>query len=164
MDYKIIIAFVAFFLFLTPLTLEAQQAVFLVRHAEQAPEGEEPPLTEAGHRRAKTLAAMLKDSGINAIYTNGRVRSLQTAEPIAKGLNVESKSMPESDIDGLIRRLRTQHVADRVLIVTGSMTIPHLLKALGHSGDVVVTRFEYDNLFVIIPKVDGGASVVRLRY
>lgn len=164
MDSKIISTFLACFIFLTPFAVEAQQAIFLVRHAEQVPEGEEPPLTEAGQRRAKALAAMLKDSGINAIYTNGRVRSLQTAEPIAEALKIESKSMPESDTDGLIRHLRAQHVADRVLIVTGSMTIPHLLKRLGHSGDVVVTRFEYNSLFVIVPKSDGNPFVLRLRY
>jgi len=73
-------------------------------------------LTEKEQQRARTLAAILKDAGINAIYTNPRLRSIQTAEPLAKALNVESKTLPVrlDDIEGLIRALRT-HPRDRVL-------------------------------------------------
>ncbi len=145
---------------------EAQQAIFLVRHAEQAPEVEEPPLTEVGQRRAKALAAMLKDAGINAIYTNPRLRSIQTAEPLAKALAIESKVLPgrRDDIEGLIRRLRTHQPRDRVLVVTGSLTVPHILRALGHPLEVTIPPYEYDNLFVIFPRDQGEPVVLRLRY
>jgi hypothetical protein len=165
MRQKILVAFLIHFIFAPTPAVEAQQAIFLLRHAEQAPDVEEPPLTEVGQRRARVLAEMFKDAGINAIYTNLRLRSIQTAEPLAKTLNVESKVLPVrgDDVEGLIRALR-KHPRDRVLIVTGSLNIPHILKALGHPVEVTIPPFEYDNLFVIFPKSDGPPVVLRLRY
>ncbi len=165
MRQKILVGFLIYFIFAPPLAIEAQQVILLLRHAEQAPDVEEPPLTEVGQRRARVLAEMFKDAGINAIYTNPRLRSIQTAEPLAKTLNVESKVLPvrRDDVEGLIHALRT-HPRDRVLIVTGSLNIPHILKALGHPVDVTIPPFEYDNLFVIFPKSDGPPVVLRLRY
>jgi histidine phosphatase superfamily protein (branch 1) len=165
MRQRVLVAFLIYIIFAPPLAIEAQQAIFLLRHAEQVPDVEEPPLTEVGQRRARTLAKMFKDAGINAIYTNLRLRSIQTAEPLAKALNVESKALPASrdDVDGLIRALRT-HPRDRVLIVTGSLNIPHILKALGHPVEVTIPPFEYDNVFVIFPRDQGAPVVLHLRY
>jgi broad specificity phosphatase PhoE len=157
---------------------EAQQVIFLVRHAEQAPDNDDPALTEAGHRRAQALAQVLKDAGISVIYTTERRRGIQTAEPIAKLLNIEPKRLPMQDSagidpslnrDGLISRLRSEHAHDRVLVVSHSWTLPRLLKALGHPVDITIagtptSRSEYDNLFVIIPKGDSNPLVLRLRY
>jgi len=161
---RILVAFLIHFTIALPLAVEAQQVIFLARHAEQAPEVEEPPLTEKGQQRARTLAAILKDAGINVIYTNPRLRSIQTAEPLAKMLKVESKVLPmRDDVEGLIHVLR-KHSQDRVLIVTGSLNIPHVLKALGHPLEITVPPTEYDNLFVIFPKTDARPVVLRLRY
>jgi 2,3-bisphosphoglycerate-dependent phosphoglycerate mutase len=156
---------------------EAQQVIFLVRHAEQdgSPSVvDDPALTEVGHRRAQALAQVLKDAGINVVYTTERRRGIQTAEPIAKLLNIEPKRLPMQDSagidpslnrDGLISRLRSQHVHDRVLVVSHSWTLPRLLKALGHPVDITISGTgEYDNLFVIIPKGDSSPLVLRLRY
>jgi phosphohistidine phosphatase SixA len=146
---------------------EAQQAIFLVRHAEQDGRPsvvDDPALTEVGHRRAQALAQVLKDAGINVIYTNERRRSIQTAEPISKLLNIESKRLPVQDPDGLIARLRIQHLNDRVLVVSGSLTLPRLLKAVGYPIDITIAEKEYNNLFVIVPKSDGSPLVLRLRY
>jgi broad specificity phosphatase PhoE len=142
---------------------EAQQVIFLVRHAEQAPDDDDPALTEAGHRRAQALAQVLKDAGINVIYTTERRRGIQTAEPIAKLLNIERKTVPMQDRDVLIDRLRSQHVHDRVLVVSHSWVLPRLLKALGYPVDITISK-QYDNLFVIIPKGDSSPLVLRLRY
>jgi histidine phosphatase superfamily protein (branch 1) len=164
MKPRILVAFLIHFTIALPLAVEAQQVIFLARHAEQAPEVEEPPLTEKGQQRARTLAAILKDAGINVIYTNPRLRSIQTAEPLAKMLKVESKVLPmRDDVEGLIGVLR-KHPQDRVLIVTGSLNIPHVLKALGHPLEITVPPSEYDNLLVIFPKTDARPVVLRLRY
>ena len=164
MKPRILVAFLIHFTIALPLAVEAQQVIFLARHAEQAPEVEEPPLTEKGQQRARTLAAILKDAGINVIYTNPRLRSIQTAEPLAKMLKVESKVLPmRDDVEGLIGVLR-KNPQDRVLIVTGSLNIPHILKALGHPLEITVPPSEYDNLLVIFPKTEARPVVLRLRY
>jgi broad specificity phosphatase PhoE len=147
-----------------PLAAEAQQVVFLIRHAEQSVDGEDPPLTEIGHRRAVALATLLKDAHLSAIYTSETKRTIQTAAPLAKALKIESTPMPRRDIDGLMARLRTRHPRDRVLIVSHSRTLPALLKTLGHAEEVTIGRDEYDSLFVIVPQGDGHPVVVRLRF
>jgi broad specificity phosphatase PhoE len=143
---------------------DAQQAIFLVRHAEQSVETEDPELTEVGKKRARALASVLKDAGINVIYTTDRRRTIQTAEPIAKSLNIETKRLPIRDLDGLVGGLRTQDARDRVLVISHALAVPRLLKALGHPLEVTIPLDQYDNLFVIVPKNEGSPMVLRLRY
>ena len=141
---------------------DAQQVIFLVRHTEQAV-GIDPPLTEAGKHRAKRLAGVLKDAGIDVIYTTEFKRTGQTSEIVGRTLNIDVKIHPRRDVDGLIRRLQTQHVHDRVLIVDHSR-LSVLLWDLGHREEVRIGQLDYDNLFVIIPKSDGDPLVLLLRY
>jgi len=144
---------------------EAQEAIFLLRHTEQAGRGStNPPLTEAGERRAKRLADVLKDAGIDVIFVTKTKRTTQTGELVEKALNVKVKVHPRKDIDGLIARLRTEHAQDRVLIVHHSRTVPKLLKAFGYPVKVKIERFEYDSLFVIVPQAKGDPLVLHLRY
>ncbi len=144
---------------------EAQEAIFLIRHTEQAGPGSmNPPLTEAGQRRAKELAGVLKDAGIDVIFVTKTKRTTQTGELVEKALNVNVKVHPRKDIDGLIARLRTEHAQDRVLIVHHSRTVPKLLKAFGYPVKVKIERFEYDSLFVIVPQAKGDPLVLHLRY
>ena len=88
----------------------------------------------------------------------------ETAKPLAETLNVELKTYPRTDIGGFVSTLRSQHAQDRVLIVTQSLRISRWLKALGHSADITIAPTDYDNIFVVIPKGDGGPLVLRLRY
>jgi hypothetical protein len=162
--YRLIFASFSIFILAFVHLAEAQQAIFIVRHAEQSLGVEDPPLTEAGRRRATALAVMLKDSGINAIYESGIRRTAETAKPLADAMNLELKTYPRSDIGSFIGRLRSQHAQDRVLIVTQSLRIPRWLKVLGDSGDISIAPTDYNNLFVIIPKGDGGPLVLRLHY
>ena len=150
----------------TTPSVDAQQVVFLMRHAEQASgaDADDPPLTETGQRRAKALVTVLKDAGLTAIYTSEAQRTNQTATPLAQALQIEPKSMPRHDMDGLLARLRTQHADGRVLIISHALTIPHLLKAFGHPEEVIIERQEYDRLFVIAPQPTGPPLVFVLRF
>jgi broad specificity phosphatase PhoE len=161
-----VIVALAFGLLSAPCIADAQQVVFLLRHAEQASgsDVDDPTLTEMGQRRARTLVTVLKDAGVTAIYTSESQRTIQTAEPLTQALQIESKIIPRRDIDSLLERLRTQHVDGRVLIISHSLTIPHVLKALGHLEEVIIERTEYDRLFVIVPKPTGPPLVFVLRF
>ena len=145
-----------------PLAAEAQQAIFLLRHAEQTPETE-PVLTEAGRRRAAALARRLKDAGISAIYVTDAVRTRQTAEPTAKALGIEPRIVARQDIEGLAARLRREHSQDRVLVVNHALNIAALLRALGHPEGVPVAVDDYEPLFVIVPRPGGPPVVIYLR-
>lgn len=152
---------------------EAQQAIFLVRHGDTVRGTGNPdvPLTEAGERRALALAALLKDSGINTIYTTGLQRTVKTAEPLAKLLGIEPKVQPQlrpgakpNDIEEFANRLRTEHGQDVVLVVLHSNSGPALMKALGYPIVFKIPESEFDNLFVIIPRPEGPPTVLRIRY
>lgn len=140
----------------------AQEAILVVRHAEQTA----PPdvvLTEAGHRRAATLALRLKDVGINAIFTTTAVRTQETAVPTARALGITPKIVAPQDIEGLVRRIRTEHARDRILIVNHSLNLPALLRALGHRDPPTIGPDDYDHLFIIVPRADGPPTVLTLR-
>ena len=142
----------------------AQKVVYLIRHAEQVLDVEDPPLTVAGHQRAKAWAGILRDAGIKVVYTSKKRRTKQTGEPIAQALNIPLETMPRRDVAGLVDRLRTRHADDAVLIVGHSRTIPKLVKELGHSEEVTIERDDYDSLFIVVPQSERDPLVVRLRY
>ena len=60
----------------------AQQAVYVVRHAERADASFDSALSPAGQARAARLAKMLATSGIGAIFVTERRRTAQTASII----------------------------------------------------------------------------------
>jgi phosphohistidine phosphatase SixA len=152
---------------------EAQQTILLVRHADTLRQEGNPdiPLTEAGQRRAVALSALLKDSGVNVIYTTGLIRTVMTAEPLAKLLAIEPKTRPQlrpgykpKDVEDFANLLRTEHPRDIVLTVLHSNSGPGLIKALGHPVEIKIPETEFDNIFVITPKPDGPPTVLRLRH
>ena len=91
----------------------AQQTVILVRHAElQGAAMAEPkqlPLSEAGEARAKLLASVLRDAGIDAIYVTDFLRTNKTAEPLARALGKELIVLPKGDAQELVQRLAATH-------------------------------------------------------
>jgi broad specificity phosphatase PhoE len=143
----------------------AQRAVIIVRHADRLDQSEDSPLSQAGEDRAQRLAGLLKDAGITAIYTSQRLRTKNTAEPLASALKVKPVSIPVADHrEPLLDRIRADNRDDVVLIVSHETTVPVLLKLLGYPGDIAIARTEYDNLFVVVPQDNGSPAVVRLRY
>src|SRR5258707_9222528 len=94
------VAMVAVFLLAQPAV--AQRAVFVVRHAEKQSESNEPgvPLSEAGRARAGRLAALLKGAGVTAIYSTDFVRTLETAEPLARALKITVRKYSAMGPDG----------------------------------------------------------------
>jgi broad specificity phosphatase PhoE len=165
MRYKLIgIVPIILFSFSALPPAHAQEVVYLIRHAEQVLDVEDPPLTEAGHQRAKAWAAVLRDAGIKVVYTSKKRRTKQTGESIAQALNIPLETMSRRDVAGLVDRLRTRHPDDAVLIVSHSRTIPKLLSELGHWDDVTIEPDDYDNLFIVVPQSEGDPLVLQLRY
>lgn len=151
--------------FSVPSRAYADQVVFLIRHAEQVRDVEDPPLTEAGQQRAKTWASVLRDADLEVVYTSKKRRTMQTGEPIAKALNVPMVTMSRKDVQGLVDRIRKENADDAVLIISHTRTIPKLVKAFGSlDDDGTINRDDYDNLFVIVPRQQDDATVFRLRY
>ena len=152
---------------------DAQEAIFLVRHAEDVRSKDvvDRPLTESGQRRATLLASVLKDAGISAIYTSSLQRAVKTAEPLAIASRIEPKPLPQlstkfdpKDTETFVELLRTEHRENIVLFVGHANTAPALLKASGHPAEIKIPETEYNKLFVLFPKSEGPTTVLRLRF
>jgi broad specificity phosphatase PhoE len=151
-------------IFVTPV-IHAQEAIFLIRHAEQMLDVEDPPITETGHERARAWATIFQDAGIKMIYTSKKRRTKQTGEIIAQELNIPLRQVSRRDINGLVDQVRKEHTGDLVLIVTHSKVLPKLLKAFAPSGEYpTIKPDDYDNLFIVVPKGKAEPTVMRLRY
>ena len=63
---------------------QAETVLILIRHGEKVDESQDADLNDAGQARAHALAAMLKDAGIQAIYSTDYRRTLETVKPTAE--------------------------------------------------------------------------------
>jgi broad specificity phosphatase PhoE len=139
----------------------AQSTIFVVRHAEKAESGgNDPDLSEAGRARAESLAKMLKNANITAIYATEFKRTQQTATPAAKALGLALTIVPAKDTVTLSAKLRDLH--GNALVVGHGNTIPDLIKALGVETPVNIAETDYDNLFVVV--IDEKPRLLQLHY
>jgi 2,3-bisphosphoglycerate-dependent phosphoglycerate mutase len=146
----------------------AQSTVFLVRHAERADTqpgatpamGADPDLSEAGRARAESLATMLKDAKITAIFATEFKRTQQTAAPLAKALGITVTTVASNSTADLLKKIRASK--GNVLVVGHSNSVPDVIKGLGVSTPVTIADDEFDNLFLV--SRGATASLVRLHY
>lgn len=153
-----------------PSAALAQRAVFVVRHAEKVSDSDER-LSEAGRRRAARLAEMLASAGVNAVFATATERAMDTARPLADRLKIRIETYDvgggrgsEMDARPFTETLRREH-GDGVLLVVGhSNTVPELLKAFGSADAIALGPSDYDNLFLVVPRGDRPATLLRLKY
>lgn len=146
----------------------ADSVVFVVRHAERADAGsagesmmkDDPDLSARGLTRARSLAGMLRDARIRAIYTSEMKRTQQTAAPLAVAMGAGITRIAAEDVTALVEKVKSE--AGNVLIIGHSNTIPKILAALGVQGTIEIGDNEYDNLFIVIRGTP--TRLLRLRY
>lgn len=145
----------------------AQNLVFVVRHAEKAAAAgaggmmaDDPDLSDEGRARAESLARMLKDAGITAIFATEFKRTQQTAAPLAKALGIPVVSIGSRDSSKLVEMVRKAR--GNVLVVGHSNTAPEILKELGVHDSVTIDDPEYDNLFIVV--TGSQPRMVRLHF
>jgi broad specificity phosphatase PhoE len=149
-------------------TPAAAQTIFVVRHAERADAsaggppmmGSDPDLSEAGKARAQSLAAVLKDAQIAAIYTTEFKRTRQTAEPVAQAAGIEPTVVSARDIPALVEKMKG--ATGNVLVVGHSNTVGEVIRSLGVSDPVKLEDADYDNLFVVVK--GNKPTLVRLHF
>jgi broad specificity phosphatase PhoE len=151
-----------------PANAFAQPTIFVVRHAERADTvagapgtmAADPDLSEAGHARAASLAVMLRDAGVGAIFVTEFKRTLQTAAPLAKALGITPTVVSAKDTAGLAARLKK--TGANALVVGHSNTVPDIITALGVTPAVSVADSDFDNLFIVT--MSPVPRVLRLHY
>lgn len=138
-----------------------ESAFFLVRHAEKADQSEDPPLTEQGHARARGLARLLKDAGVETIYSSDFVRTRDTAAPLASALGLEVTSYDPKALPELAERLLSS--PGRYLVVGHSNTTPEMAGLLGGEPGAPIPEDEYDRIYVLTRHPGAGTTTVVLR-
>lgn len=143
--------------------------IIVVRHAEKAEAGADPPLNAAGEARAVLLARMFGDATapghIDAIYVSPAMRNRMTAAPLAARLGLVPIVAPAQDIRGLVRRILREHSGGRVLVVGHSDTVIEIVEKLtGAKRLPPIAEDEYGTVYlVIVPRV-GRADFLRMTY
>jgi broad specificity phosphatase PhoE len=134
---------------------QAQEAVFLVRHAEKVDNSKDAELSDAGRKRAQELARTLRDAGITAVWATEFHRTQDTGKPLADAQHLTMKLHSAGDAKGLVEQLRKE--GGRPLVVGHSNTLPEIAKALGVELKPLAED-EFDALFVI-----EGKTLIKLR-
>jgi phosphohistidine phosphatase SixA len=136
--------------------------VWLVRHTEKADDGtRDPALTAAGKAQAELLAVLLRDAGIEQIYSTDYLRTRDTVVPLASRIGVEITLYDPASPQVLVELL--QDAAGSCLVVGHSNTIPELVKLLGGDPHGAIGHDEHDRLYQVVLLPDGSVRSTLLR-
>lgn len=139
--------------------------VILVRHAEKAVvSSDDPPLSEAGRKRAAALRHVLEKAGVSAIYATQYQRTQQTVEPLAKAMKVTTAKVDAAKPETLVSEIRQRHRGKTVVVAGHSNTIPEIIDALGAPNAPDIEDADFNDLFVVsIPKT-GPVRLLHMQY
>lgn len=138
--------------------------IYIVRHAEKDklnPGEKEPPgpgLTDAGRKRAETLAAIMKDVGVKAIYVNDYLRTQKTAEPTERDTGAPVFQI--KDPAETVKHVLKSHRGQTVLIVGRTTTVDDLGRAL-KVRIPTLRETQYDQMFIV--RWTAGKSDLETR-
>jgi phosphohistidine phosphatase SixA len=138
--------------------------VFVVRHAERAPEPkDDPALTAEGVMRAELLADTLAASNVRTIITTQRLRTQQTAAPLAKRLGVTPvviatrAGAAPAHIEEVIAEARK--ASGVVLVVGHSNTVARIVAGLSSSAPAELCETTYGNIFIATPAAPARPAI-----
>jgi phosphohistidine phosphatase SixA len=137
--------------------------VVLVRHAEKASNDADAPLSPQGLERASCLGRVLKDAAIKRIYVTDTKRTQQTAEPLARALNIKPVIVPANDVSTLVRDV-FYGTGGNALVVGHSNTLPLIITRVQAGTIPPIGENEYDALYVLTVMEGASTPVLKLRY
>ena len=147
-----------------PSIARAQDAIYIVRHAERLDQSADSPLSTEGVGRSYKLRDLLREAGITHIFTSEMRRAIETAKPLADALSVTAQPLPGDDVERLSSRLGSLGAGARALVVGHSNTLPQILRALKVDAAVTIGDTDYDNLFIVVPRTNAAPLLLRLKF
>jgi broad specificity phosphatase PhoE len=149
----------------TPPATPTGVSFVVVRHAEKAGDGKDPPLSTAGQARAIALADALRDAPLRAAYATAYQRTQATAAPAARAHALEVTTYDANRPAGeFAAQLRRDHREGSVLVVGHSNTVPALAAALCACDVAPMGDAEFDRRLVITVDARGDATLREERY
>jgi phosphohistidine phosphatase SixA len=142
--------------------------VIVLRHAEKDTVSTQPdnlvPLTTAGQTRAATLADVAERAGVTRVFVTEKLRTQQTAAPLATMLGITPTQIAAADVDSLIDAVHEWRNRGRVIVIVGhSNTVPVIVDRLG-GGAVIVADSQFDNLFVLTLRSLRTTRLIQATY
>ena len=142
--------------------------VFVVRHAERAPEPKsDPAISTEGQARAEQLRHVLATADIRTIITNHYRRTQDTAAPTALHAGVTPTVIPirrgevSAHVAEVVAEVRKAKGA--VLVVGHSNTVAAIVAGLSTSTPVELCETSFANLFVVA-QPGTPAPAIQLKY
>lgn len=152
-----------------PTPVPGSTTVYLVRHAEKAitsSKDDDPPISSAGHERAKALATRLGSAGVTAIVTTQFRRTQETAELLASTIGVTPEIVSagrKGDADSAVAAI-FRHRGKKVLVVGHSKTLNLIIEALGGPRLADLCESQYSTLYVMHLPPTGESKLVTQHY
>jgi phosphohistidine phosphatase SixA len=141
------------------ITRHAEKVLGTIADAPLTPEGE-----ERAQQLARTLGAAPGIGRIDAIYVV-QIRSAQmTAAPLASRLNLQPRTVLESELRGLASRLLRAHRGRAVLVIARADTVTQMVRSLANASFPSVSETDYGSAHVLnIPSI-GRPNVLEIKY
>ena len=156
---------VLFFAFNLSAQAQKNKTIWVVRHAEKLTDDlkdANPNLSEKGIQRAEDLKQFLSKKKIEKIFSSPFLRTKNSAEPLAKMLNIEVEiyeTKVNTDFANKIKALPNKNI----LIVGHSNTVIEIVKTLGAKPPVQTLKDDdYDFLFEI--KIKGEKTLLKTHH
>ena len=141
----------------------AQEAVYVIRHAEKELTGDDPSITPEGEARAAAWAEMLQNVELDVVFTSDAKRTQETGNIIANRLGLPIHSVDRADTTALIDMLSFDHDDDTVLVVGHAETIPGILESLGAFNEIEISQSDFANLFILLQPEADEPRLIRMR-
>lgn len=144
--------------------------VFVLRHADRTPAD---ALSAPGIKRAKLLARMLGESGVQTAWCSDALRAQATLQPLKKALGdkLAVKVVPIAGATGaedheqhIIAAVKQLPADATAAIVSHSNTVRPIIKGLTGQSVGSIDEQQFDKLFVLSIPAAGAATVTLLRY
>jgi len=137
----------------------------LVRHAEKDNDGtKNPPLTEAGIERAQSLAALLRETEVKALYSTDYIRTKATLAALSEQKHLSIINYTAFDFEEL-QKMSEDHAGETIVISGHSNNIPWIANIL--TGEEVLEDYsetDYDNLIIVTFEKIGKGKVLHINY
>ncbi len=144
------------------VSLAQKTTVYIVRHAEKNMNDinpKDPVLNLDGLKRAQDLVKFLAKEDIAAVFSTNYLRTIQTAEPVAKKADKKIIIYDAGKIAELVHQVTTEYNGKTVLIVGHSNTVLPMLKAFGGTTNVTeIKDNEYNYLFRVTINSDSTST------
>ena len=149
---------------------QSTTTVIFVRYADvDLGDDSNPGLTVAGQARAQELVRVIGDidviASIDAIFATQFRNTQETAEPLAKMLQMPVQVIDADNVRGLTDLILQEYKGKIVLVITNRVALPQLIQRFHGSKNLPdIADDEYDNLYIVSIPWYGKVKTLQLKY